>query len=208
MAPRAQEISRVPGRRMSMPARTLGELGRLDEAEALTKRSDFAGSRTSFTAGWSTPASRRKRRNWAKARTRWEQVSHQFGHVLGGARAGSHDACAGPNGRSRTLSSGDALEIRVRSRGGYRLGASCRTARQPRTGLGTMDGRAKTLSTVPLGISGNRQIAANSLELPVTWKRSCAMRRSVFPAADWPRADWPRADWPRADCAALTDQHH
>ena len=88
---RAEAVARWAGVRKRFPgswtshvnaARTLRELGRLEEAEALTSRA--VARFPEVIHGWLEHARvAEAARDWAEAKTRWAQVSDYFGHVLG-----------------------------------------------------------------------------------------------------------------------------
>lgn len=176
-------------------ARTLVELGRLDEAEALTKR---AISRfPDIIHGWLEHARvAEKAQDWARAKTRWEQVSHQFGHALGTLGQARMMLALGQMEEAEQF----LLEMRPKFEYEAEVATAWAHLAEQRGALGlALERWTVVRKRFPQLLAGYQETARLLRAIGAVVELEAFLRDASgrFPAADWPRADHP----------ALTDQH-
>lgn len=177
-------------------ARTLRELGRLDEAEALTKR---AISRfPNIIHGWLEHARiAEKAEGWAEARTRWAQVSHQFGHVTGALGQARMMVALGE------MEEAEHFLLEMRSKFEYESDVAIAWARL-----------AEQRGDIELALERWAVVRKRFPQLLFGYQETIRLLQalgavSVLEAFLRDAAErFPTADWPQADCPALTDQRH
>ncbi len=177
-------------------ARTLNELGRLDEAEALAKRaiSRFPG----IIHAWLEHARvAEKARDWAKARTRWEQVSHQFGHVSGALGQARMMLALGQ------MEEAEHFLLEMRSKFEYEAEVATAWARL-----------AEQRGNLELALERWTVVRKRFPQFLLGYQETARLLRDVGAAGELEAflrdaaERFPAVDWPRTDCPALTDQHH
>lgn len=177
-------------------ARTLRELGHLDEAEALAKR---AVSRfPDIIHGWLEHARiAETAKDWAEAKARWARVSRQFAHVTGAlGQARMMVALGGMEEAERFL-----LEMRLEFE--YEADVAIAWARL-----------AEQRGNIELALERWAAVRKRFPQLLLGYQETARLLRALGAAGALEAflreaaERFPAADWPRADCPALTDQHH